>query len=140
MPHEVCNVHSPVLQMDTSPLAHVEITAVIETRRARFVLICFCHSVFLGISSPGLIYTSPCRLNFSENDQNSIFICQVFYLTFRYHQAHGFLWSTKFQSRQVNPKSCLPNLATKVCGSVCSRDIGKVTWSVSIIPFNTVLE
>ncbi len=34
-----------------------EITAVIETRRARFVVICFCHSVFLGISSPGLIYT-----------------------------------------------------------------------------------
>ncbi len=24
-------------------------------RQARFVLICFCHSVFLGISSPGLI-------------------------------------------------------------------------------------
>ncbi len=24
--------------------------------RACFVLICFCHSVFLGISSPGLIY------------------------------------------------------------------------------------
>ncbi len=30
--------------------------AVIEMRRACFVLICFCHSVFLGISSPGLIY------------------------------------------------------------------------------------
>ncbi len=30
--------------------------AVIETHLARFVLICFCHSVFLGISSPGLIY------------------------------------------------------------------------------------
>ncbi len=29
---------------------------MIEKRRARFVLICFCHSVFLGISSPGLIY------------------------------------------------------------------------------------
>ncbi len=29
---------------------------MIETHRARFVLICFCHSVFLGISSPGLIY------------------------------------------------------------------------------------
>ncbi len=24
-------------------------------RRARFVLICFCHSVYLGICSPGLI-------------------------------------------------------------------------------------
>ncbi len=34
-----------------------EITAVIETRQAGFVLICFCHSVFLGISSPSLIYT-----------------------------------------------------------------------------------
>ncbi len=34
-----------------------EITAVIEMRRASFVLICFCHSVFIGISSPGLIST-----------------------------------------------------------------------------------
>ncbi len=31
-------------------------TAVIEMRRARFVLICFCHTVFLGISSLGMIY------------------------------------------------------------------------------------
>ncbi len=29
---------------------------LIETHWAGFVLICFCHSVFLGISSPGLIY------------------------------------------------------------------------------------
>ncbi len=34
----------------------VEITAVIEMHQACFVLIWFCHSVFLGISSPGLIY------------------------------------------------------------------------------------
>ncbi len=33
-----------------------EITPVIKTCPAHFVLICFCHSVFLGISSPGLIY------------------------------------------------------------------------------------
>ncbi len=33
-----------------------EITGVIETRQTCSVLICFCHSVFLGISSPGLIY------------------------------------------------------------------------------------
>ncbi len=40
-----------------SPCLH-NITAVIKTCRACFVLICFCHSVFLGISSPGLIYFS----------------------------------------------------------------------------------
>ncbi len=60
------------------------------------------------------------RLNFSMDDQNSIFTCPVFDLTFRHGQAYSFLWTTKFQSGQVNPKSYLPSLATKVCGSVCS--------------------
>ncbi len=30
-------------------------------------------------------------------------------------QAHTFLWTTKFQSEQVNPKSYLLSLATKIC-------------------------
>ncbi len=42
-----------------------EITAAIEMRRARFVLIYFCHSVFLGISSPCLI----------KHDQSLMFQC-----------------------------------------------------------------
>ncbi len=40
--------------------------------------------------------------------------------TYRYEQGNVFLWTTKFQSGQVNPKFYLPTLATKVCGSVYS--------------------
>ncbi len=57
------------------------------------------------------------------DNQNSIFTCPVFDLTFRHGQAHAFLWTTKFQSGQVNPKSYLSSLATKVYGSVCSTGI-----------------
>ncbi len=52
--------------------------------------------------------------------QKSIFTCTDFDLTFSHEQAHAFLWTTKFQCGQVNPKSYLPSLATKVYGSVCS--------------------
>ncbi len=38
---------------------------MIETRRACYVLIYFCHSVFFGISSRGLIY-----IDDDDNDNN----------------------------------------------------------------------
>ncbi len=47
--------------------------------------------------------------------------CPIFDLAFfRHGQVHEFLWTTKFQSGQVNAKSYLPSLATKVCGAVCN--------------------
>ncbi len=61
-----------------------------------------------------LIYTSPFRLYFSVDDQDSIFTFSVFELTIGYDQAYAFLWITKFQSGQVNPKSYFLSLATKV--------------------------
>ncbi len=67
--------------------------------------------------------TNPFQLNFSVDNQSSIFTCQVFYLKFRHEQVHAFLWTIKFQSGQVNPKSYLPSLATKDCGSVCWTEI-----------------
>ncbi len=54
------------------------------------------------------------------NNKNSKFTYPVFDFTFRHGQTHAFLWTTKFQSGQVNPKSYLPSFATNVCGSVCS--------------------
>ncbi len=45
-------------------------------------------------------------------------LAQFFLLTLLYGQVHDFLWTTKFQSEQANPKS----LATKVCGSVSNTD------------------
>ncbi len=64
--------------------------------------------------------TSTFRLNFSVDDQKSIFACAVFNLIFRYGWAHAFLWTTKFWSGQVNLKSYLPSWATKVCRAVCT--------------------
>ncbi len=43
----------------------------------------------------------------SIDDQNSIFTFPVFHLTFKHCQAHIFLWTTKFQSGQINPVSYL---------------------------------
>ncbi len=71
------------------------------------------------------IFKYPCPLFSLQTQpplQNSIFTCPVFYLTFRHGQANVFLWTTKFQSGQVNLKSYLPSLATEVCASVCSTD------------------
>ncbi len=64
--------------------------------------------------------TSALRLNFSVDNQNSIFTCPVFDLKFKHGQEHSFLWTNKFQSVQVNPKPYMPSLATKDCVSVCS--------------------
>ncbi len=56
----------------------------------------------------------------------SIFTCPIFYLTFTHVGQHAFLWTAKFQSGKVNPKSYLPSLATEVsaCGRVwvCLQD------------------
>ncbi len=63
--------------------------------------------------------TSPFRLSFSVDDKKSIFTCPVSDVSFRHGWAHAFLWTTKFQSGQINPKSYLPNWAIKVCWPVC---------------------
>ncbi len=57
----------------------------------------------------------------SVDNQKSIFSCPFFYLTFEHSQAHATLWTTKFQSGQVNPKSYLPSLVSIICGSVCTN-------------------
>ncbi len=79
---------STVMQMDTSPLVHFDLVSATKLER---------HLVSLV----------------SVDNQKSIFTCPVFDLTFRHGQTYGFLWTTKFQSGQVNHKSYLPRLATK---------------------------
>ncbi len=58
------------------------------------------------------------------NNQNSIFTCPVFDITWRDGQAYALMWTTKFHSGHVNPKSYLPSLATKVYGFVCRTSFG----------------
>ncbi len=47
--------------------------------------------------------------------------------------AYAYLWTTKFQSGQVNPKSYLPSLTTKVYGSailsIRTQQVGHVSKS-----------
>ncbi len=64
------------------------------------------------------------------DNQNSIFTCPVFDLTFRYGQSNAFRWTTKFQSGQVNYKSYLPRLPTKVSRSVWSTDM--IIWDKAL--------
>ncbi len=50
----------------------------------------------------------PIRFNFNVDNQISLFICPVLDSAFRHGQAHAFLWTTKFESGQINPKFDLP--------------------------------
>ncbi len=77
-------------------------------------------------------------INSSMDDQISIFTCPFFNLTFRHGLSHAFLWTTKFQSEQVNPKSYLPSLATKVwfCLQHCNGD--QHFWKIKAYEFNVI--
>ncbi len=76
----------------------------------------------------------PLQLNFCV--ENLLFTCPIFYLKFRHVQTEAFLWTIKFQSGQVNLKSFLPSLATKVCGFVCRT--GMMFIFISIDEIETI--
>ncbi len=55
--------------------------------------------------------------------KNSISTSPILDLAFGYEQAHAFLWTTKFQSVQVNPKTYWHSLATKALCLSAALDV-----------------